>query len=66
MSDAAEVMKNLKRVPGVNYPVITPNLKGYNTAVRFYLSIIKIRTNDIDVAYGSNLIYEVYAVACCV
>lgn len=33
MSDSAEVMKNLVRVPGVNYPVLIPNLKGYESAV---------------------------------
>lgn len=33
MSDGSEVMKNLKRVPGVNYPVLIPNLKGYEAAV---------------------------------
>ncbi|XP_011561046.3 hydroxymethylglutaryl-CoA lyase, mitochondrial [Plutella xylostella] len=32
MSDGSEVMKNLKRVPGVNYPVLIPNLKGYHIA----------------------------------
>lgn len=33
MSDGSEVLKNLKRVPGVNYPVLIPNLKGYEAAV---------------------------------
>lgn len=33
MSDGSEVMKNLKRKPDVNYPVLIPNLKGYETAV---------------------------------
>lgn len=33
MSDGVDVMKNLKRIPGVNYPVLIPNLKGYETAV---------------------------------
>ncbi|XP_026758807.1 hydroxymethylglutaryl-CoA lyase, mitochondrial [Galleria mellonella] len=32
MSDSVDVMKNLKRVPGVNYPVPVPNLKGYYIA----------------------------------
>ncbi|XP_013194702.1 hydroxymethylglutaryl-CoA lyase, mitochondrial [Amyelois transitella] len=32
MSDGAEVMKKLNRVPGVNYPVLVPNLKGYGIA----------------------------------
>lgn len=33
MSDGADVMKNVKRIPDVNYPVLIPNLKGYETAV---------------------------------
>nr|XP_021196164.2 hydroxymethylglutaryl-CoA lyase, mitochondrial [Helicoverpa armigera] len=32
MSDGVDVMKNLPRAPGVNYPVLVPNLKGYDTA----------------------------------
>ncbi|KAJ8735473.1 hypothetical protein PYW07_007093 [Mythimna separata] len=32
MSDGVDVMKNVPRVPGVNYPVLVPNLKGYETA----------------------------------
>lgn len=35
MSDGVDVMKGLKRFPGVNYPVLIPNLKGYETAVSF-------------------------------
>lgn len=33
MSDGAELMKSLKRKSGVNYPVLIPNLMGYNIAV---------------------------------
>jgi hydroxymethylglutaryl-CoA lyase len=33
MADQAEVMRGLKRHPGVNYPVLTPNLKGFEAAV---------------------------------
>jgi hydroxymethylglutaryl-CoA lyase len=33
MADAAEVMGRLKRRAGVRYPVLTPNLKGYEAAV---------------------------------
>ncbi|XP_030026838.2 hydroxymethylglutaryl-CoA lyase, mitochondrial [Manduca sexta] len=32
MSDGVDVMKNIPRAPGVNYPVLVPNLKGYETA----------------------------------
>ena len=33
MADQAEVMRGLRRQPGVNYPVLTPNLKGFEAAV---------------------------------
>jgi hydroxymethylglutaryl-CoA lyase len=32
MSDAAEVMARIARKPGVRYPVLTPNLKGFEAA----------------------------------
>jgi hydroxymethylglutaryl-CoA lyase len=32
MSDAAEVMARIVRKPGVRYPVLTPNLKGFDAA----------------------------------
>jgi hydroxymethylglutaryl-CoA lyase len=33
MADHTEVMRGLKRHPGINYPVLTPNLKGFEAAV---------------------------------
>ena len=33
MADASEVMHGVKRKPGVAYPVLTPNLKGFDAAV---------------------------------
>jgi hydroxymethylglutaryl-CoA lyase len=33
MGDHAEVMQQLKRRPGVKYPVLTPNIKGFEAAV---------------------------------
>ena len=33
MADHNEVMKRIKREPGVRYPVLTPNLKGFESAV---------------------------------
>lgn len=33
MGDAAEVMRSLTRRPGVAYPVLVPNLKGFDAAV---------------------------------
>ncbi|XP_056152000.1 hydroxymethylglutaryl-CoA lyase, mitochondrial [Lampris incognitus] len=33
MADQVEVMKGIHRKPGVSYPVLTPNLKGFQAAV---------------------------------
>ena len=33
MADAAEVMARIRRLPGVRYPVLTPNLKGFEAAL---------------------------------
>lgn len=33
MADQVEVMKGIGRIPGVSYPVLTPNLKGFQAAV---------------------------------
>ncbi|QID16562.1 hydroxymethylglutaryl-CoA lyase [Nitrogeniibacter mangrovi] len=33
MADAAEVMARIVRLPGVSYPVLTPNLKGFEAAM---------------------------------
>ncbi|XP_032528668.1 hydroxymethylglutaryl-CoA lyase, mitochondrial isoform X1 [Danaus plexippus] len=42
MSDGTEVMKTIKRVPGVNYPVLIPNLKGYEAAKQCNIEEIAI------------------------
>ena len=36
MEDHMEVMQRIKRVPGVTYPVLTPNLKGFQSAVQTF------------------------------
>src|SRR5207247_1975455 len=33
MADAAEVMARIRRRPGVRYPVLTPNVKGFEAAL---------------------------------
>ncbi|XP_060113608.1 hydroxymethylglutaryl-CoA lyase, mitochondrial isoform X2 [Heteronotia binoei] len=33
MADHAEVMQGIRKVSGINYPVLTPNLKGFQAAV---------------------------------
>ena len=32
MADHAEVLERMRRKPGVSYPVLTPNLKGFESA----------------------------------
>ncbi|XP_052010286.1 hydroxymethylglutaryl-CoA lyase, mitochondrial [Xyrauchen texanus] len=34
MADQEEVMRGLRKKPGVNYPVLTPNLKGFQAAMK--------------------------------
>lgn len=34
MADHTEVMQGITQLPGVSYPVLTPNLKGFQAAVR--------------------------------
>ena len=33
MADHEQVMQGIKRTPGVSYPALTPNLKGFQAAV---------------------------------
>ena len=33
MADAADVMKRIHRKPGIRYPVLTPNMKGFDAAL---------------------------------
>ncbi|XP_064548866.1 hydroxymethylglutaryl-CoA lyase, mitochondrial [Drosophila montana] len=34
MGDNAEVLRGIRRVPGISYPVLTPNLKGFESALK--------------------------------
>ncbi|XP_061652087.1 hydroxymethylglutaryl-CoA lyase, mitochondrial [Phyllopteryx taeniolatus] len=42
MADQVEVMKGICRKPGVSYPVLTPNLKGFQAAVKAGASEVAI------------------------
>lgn len=42
MADAAEVMVGITRAPGVTYPVLTPNLKGYEAARDAHAQVVAI------------------------
>lgn len=36
MADHSEVLRGIEKVPGVRYPVLTPNLKGFESAVSHF------------------------------
>lgn len=36
MADHAEVMRGIRQYPGVRYPVLTPNLQGFQHAVSMH------------------------------
>lgn len=37
MADHKEVMRGIERHPGVQYPVLTPNLQGFHSAVSAFI-----------------------------
>ena len=39
MADHLEVVRGIQRISGVSYPVLTPNLKGFEAAVRALASV---------------------------
>ncbi|KAH0622003.1 hypothetical protein JD844_023875, partial [Phrynosoma platyrhinos] len=42
MADHTEVMKGIQRYPGVRYPVLTPNLHGFHSAVSILLALCEL------------------------
>ena len=54
MSDHEQVMKKLKRIPGVSYPALTPNLKGFEAAVRNDIATCKLTSHIPGLFYGEN------------
>ena len=38
MGDHTAVMEGIRRVPGVTFPVLTPNIKGFESAVSYFKS----------------------------
>lgn len=45
MADHINIMHGIKRFPNVSYPVLTPNLTGFQKAVSFYLTCGIEQTN---------------------
>lgn len=39
MADHKEVMRGIERHPGVQYPVLTPNLQGFHAAVSAFINV---------------------------
>ena len=44
MGDAEQVFKGIKRMENISYPVLVPNLKGFNTALSCGVSEIAVFT----------------------
>lgn len=42
MADHKEVMRGIERHPGVQYPVLTPNLQGFHSAVSAFIGVVHI------------------------
>lgn len=40
MADHKEVMRGIERHPGVQYPVLTPNLQGFHSAVSAFIGVV--------------------------
>lgn len=55
MGDALSVMQNLKRLPGVSYPVLTPNLRGYRDAVASGATHVAIFTSASESFAKKNI-----------
>lgn len=54
MADQVEVMKGIHRKPGVTYPVLTPNLKGFQAAV----SVNQHHHHHPSALYMKVILYE--------
>lgn len=39
MADHTDVLRGIQRAPHVQYPVLTPNMQGFQDAVSFHFSI---------------------------
>lgn len=50
MADHTEVMQGINKLPGISYPVLTPNLKGFQAAVRAGKTSISNATSSFAAA----------------
>jgi hypothetical protein len=56
MADQVEVMMGIHRRPGVSYPVLTPNLKGFLAAVSSYLGSMALCLCHLNIIYIHKLL----------
>ena len=55
LSDASEVMMGIERVPGVSYPVLVPNIRGYERALAAGATQIAVFTATSDSFTKANI-----------
>jgi isopropylmalate/homocitrate/citramalate synthase len=55
MGDAAEVMMRIRRKPGVRYPVLTPNLKGFEAALAAKADEVAVFVAASETFSGRNI-----------
>lgn len=58
MADQGEVMRGLHMKPGVNYPVLTPNLKGFQAAVSTNTTDSHVPDLAFSIGLGAVVCYE--------
>ncbi len=61
MADHVEVMKGIEKRPGVSYPVLVPNIKGYEAAVRtdrLSLDSLGLSTSGFSLSSHSFLFFS--------
>lgn len=61
MADQVEVMKGILRKPGVSYPVLTPNLKGFQAAVSVEHPNPALSNHNIDLLFIELLLLSLKA-----
>uniref|UniRef100_A0A8C2SJ63 Hydroxymethylglutaryl-CoA lyase, mitochondrial n=1 Tax=Capra hircus TaxID=9925 RepID=A0A8C2SJ63_CAPHI len=54
MADHAEVLKGIQKFPGVNYPVLTPNFKGFQAAMRISLEMLILNLGQKGLRGGAG------------
>ena len=55
MADHTEVLKGIQKFPGINYPVLIPNFKGYQAAVSLLVGGPAVRLMALVPAFCLDL-----------